>query len=153
MNSRPSLVLTSLCVSVGLSLVACGGGGFSAADGDVARGKAAIEKRACQDCHEPNLSGSPGKLDQSKLTYPSTIAYSSNLTSEKETGLGNWTDDEIARAMREGYQKDGHIMCEPMPIYKDMTDQEVADIIAFLRTLPPIKKRVIDSQCPDMPKM
>jgi mono/diheme cytochrome c family protein len=152
MNTRPSSIVVTLCLSLGLSLVACSGGGISA-DGDVARGEAAVKARDCARCHRPDMSGSGERLDGSVTMYPDTVAYSSNLTSDKETGLGNWTDEEIDTAMRRGLDREGgKPMCEPMPIYKDMPDQEAADIIAYLRTVKPqiIKRK--ESVCPSMPK-
>lgn len=153
MNTRPSSIVVTLCLSLGLSLVACGGGGGISADGDVARGKAAVETRDCARCHQPNLSGSGERLDGSVTNFPDTIAYSSNLTPDMETGLGTWTDEEIDTALRRGLDRDGNKpMCEPMPIYKEMSDQEAADIIAYLRQIPRFIKKVKESVCPSMTK-
>jgi mono/diheme cytochrome c family protein len=150
MHSRLSLVLVSLCLSLGLSLVACGGGGVSAADGDVAKGEAAVTARMCKDCHADNMAGSPDKLEANKLKYPDTEAYSSNLTPDKETGLGDWTDEEIDKALRQGIDDAAKPLCEPMPIYSAMADDEVANIVAYLRSLPPVKREVKESSCPSM---
>src|SRR5262249_28870814 len=65
-----------------------------------------------------------------------------NITPDKETGLGNWTDGEILRAMREGVSKDGHPLFPQMPYGtygKYLGDEDALAIIAYLKTLKPIK--------------
>ncbi|MBK7582695.1 MAG: c-type cytochrome [Myxococcales bacterium] len=65
-----------------------------------------------------------------------------NLTPDKATGIGGWTDGEIARAMREGIAKDGRALFPMMPYQsfaKTLSDADTLAIIAYLRTLPVIK--------------
>lgn len=65
-----------------------------------------------------------------------------NLTPDKETGIGNWTDGELARAIREGVSKDGRALFPQMPyqMYREVLgDGEMLDVIAYLRSLKPIK--------------
>ena len=56
------------------------------------------------------------------------------------TALGDWTDAEIDRAVREGVGRDGRALLPPMGFayYARMTDDDMAAIIAYLRTLPPL---------------
>ena len=79
-----------------------------------------------REFHDPSFPG--------KLRTP-------NLTPDKQFGLGNWTDGEILRAMREGVSKDGRTLFPMMP-YKaygeQLSDADALAIIAYLRTLPPI---------------
>lgn len=67
-----------------------------------------------------------------------------NLTSDRETGLGGWSDGEIARAIREGVSRDGHALFPMMPYksYAAMSDEDVASLIAYLRTLPAVRHPV-----------
>ncbi len=63
-----------------------------------------------------------------------------NITSDKETGLGSWTDGEIVRAIREGVSRDGRALFPLMP-YEDFrrySDEDTLAIVAFLRTLPAV---------------
>src|SRR5207244_1258264 len=71
----------------------------------------------------------PGKLN------------ASNLTPDKETGAGNWTDDMLARAIREGIGHDGRTLFPLMPYvnYREMPDEELASVIVYLRTLAPVR--------------
>jgi mono/diheme cytochrome c family protein len=64
-----------------------------------------------------------------------------NLTSDVETGLGAWSDDEIMRAIRDGVGKDGHFMFPVMPFssYAHVSDEDLRAIVAYLRAAPPVK--------------
>ena len=71
-------------------------------------------------------------------------SYSANITPDKETGIGSWTDEEIIHAIREGAQKDGRIIFPPMPVptYNNMSDDDVKAIVAYLRTVKPVKNAI-----------
>jgi mono/diheme cytochrome c family protein len=64
-----------------------------------------------------------------------------NLTSDVETGLGGWSDDEIMRAIRDGVGRDGHLFFPMMPFssYQHLADEDLRAVVAYLRTVPPIK--------------
>jgi mono/diheme cytochrome c family protein len=63
-----------------------------------------------------------------------------NITPDMETGLGSWTDDEIARAIQEGIRKDGSALFPIMPYmdFSRLDDQDVGAIVVYLRTLKPV---------------
>jgi mono/diheme cytochrome c family protein len=65
----------------------------------------------------------------------------SNLTPDPETGLGNWTDGEKIRAIREGISKDGRALYPLMPYsyYRRMADEDVESIVAYLNSLAPVR--------------
>jgi hypothetical protein len=65
-----------------------------------------------------------------------------NITPDKETGIGAWTDGEIVRAIREGVDKDGRTLFPlmPYPAYRYMSDEDVYSVVAYLRSLAPIRK-------------
>jgi hypothetical protein len=76
------------------------------------------------------LPGFPGRL------------RAPNLTPDKETGIGDWTDGEVLRAMREGVGKSGRALFPQMPYQtfgKTLSDEDALAIIAYLRTLKPVK--------------
>ncbi len=66
------------------------------------------------------------------------MAVSRNLTPH-ESGLKDWSDAEIERAIREGVRKDGTKLMPPMPYraYQRIGDRDMTALIAYLRTLPP----------------
>ena len=73
---------------------------------------------------------------------PSGTVYSTNITQDKETGLGNWTDQQIYNAMVKGLRRDGGRILPVMPYekYSGMAKEDLQALIAFLRTLKPSKK-------------
>ena len=101
----------------------------------------------CNDCHTPGtLYGAPDfgrTLSGSELGWqgPWGVTYASNLTPDMETGIGNWTDAEIERALRSGVKKDGMPIGPPMPWpdFAQLTPDDMAALIAYLRSLPAVK--------------
>jgi len=67
-----------------------------------------------------------------------------NITSDVATGVGGWTDDELARAIREGISRDGHTLFPIMPYehFRYMSDEDLASIIVFLRTVAPVRREL-----------
>jgi hypothetical protein len=64
-----------------------------------------------------------------------------NILPDKETGIGNWTDGEKIRAIREGISRDGHALFPMMPYesFRHMSDEDVYSLVAYLNSLPPVK--------------
>jgi len=96
----------------------------------------------CLECHTPM---SRGRLELDKIGKggrefpgPWGTSVSRNITPSKTAGIGDWTDAEIKRAITEGKRKDGSPMKPPMGYgyYARMTDSDLNDVIAYLRTLP-----------------
>ena len=105
----------------------------------------------CFDCHsertmayglpfKPGSEGVRGFIWDEKITFPGTLA-ASNLTPDPDTGLGRWTDGEIIRAMREGVDRNGNALFPIMPYQhlSHMSDDDAKAIVAYLRTLKPIR--------------
>ena len=104
---------------------------------------------ACGNCHfargdkgqpllEKGLSG--GML----FDEPPFKAYAANITPDKDTGIGKWTDAQLAKAIREGVRPDKSLIGPPMPIefYRHLSDADLAAIIAYLRAQPAVKNAV-----------
>ena len=66
-----------------------------------------------------------------------------NITPDKATGAGDWTDDMIARSVREGIGHDGRTLFPLMPYqkFRSMSDEDLASVIAYIRTLPAISQQ------------
>jgi mono/diheme cytochrome c family protein len=77
-----------------------------------------------------------------EFPIPTGSVYSTNITSDKETGIGGWTDQQIVDALTKGLSRDGSRILPVMPYekYSGMAQQDVKSLIAYLRTLKPIKK-------------
>jgi mono/diheme cytochrome c family protein len=104
---------------------------------------------ACGNCHTPRASD--GTLAEGMtlaggflIEDPGLIAYAPNITQDDETGIGAWSDEEIMRAIREGIRPDGTVIGPPMPIisYRAMSDYDVRAIVAYLRTVEPVRNVV-----------
>jgi mono/diheme cytochrome c family protein len=77
---------------------------------------------------------------------PFGTVYSTNITQDKETGLGDWTDQQIHDAMRTGIRRDGSRILPVMPYeaYSGMAQQDLKALIAYMKTLKPVKKATPD---------
>jgi mono/diheme cytochrome c family protein len=73
-----------------------------------------------------------------------------NLTPDRETGAGAWTDDQLARATREGIGWDGRALFPMMPygLFREMSDEDLASVIVYLRTLKPVSKKLPRTEMP-----
>ena len=67
-----------------------------------------------------------------------------NITPDPETGIGNWSDDDIKKAITEGVRPNGGKLAPPMPyaFFKNMTAEDLDAVVAYIRTIPPIKNKV-----------
>jgi mono/diheme cytochrome c family protein len=104
---------------------------------------------ACGNCHTPK--GPNGDIAGMELAgmapfekNPAFDANAPNITQDKETGIGSWTDAQIIASIREGKRPDGTIIGPPMPIglYRGMSDWDVQAIVTYLRTVKPIKNEI-----------
>jgi mono/diheme cytochrome c family protein len=73
-----------------------------------------------------------------------------NLTPDPETGVGGWTDDQLARAIREGIGHDGRTLFPIMPYesYRHMSDEDLASIVVYLRSVPAVRNPLPPSNVP-----
>ena len=122
-----------------------------AADDVVARGKYLVTISGCSDCHTPGTF--LGKPDTSKFLGGSDVGFAipglgvfagANLTPDKETGLGNWTSDQIVTAITTGTRPDGRILAPIMPYraFASLTKSDAEAIAAYLKSLPPVSNKV-----------
>jgi mono/diheme cytochrome c family protein len=134
-----------------LAVFACFVSGASAEDAEVARGRYLVTISGCSDCHTPGaLLGAP---DTKRFLGGSDVGFSipgqgvfvgQNLTPDKETGLGQWTSDQIVTAIRAGGAPDGRQLSPvmPYPALSHLTDEDAQALVAFLKSLPPVSNKV-----------
>lgn len=115
----------------------------------VAYGKYLVQIGHCMECHTPmDKQGRPIESMQgaggNKFPGPWGESISANLTPDKETGIGTWTDAQIKRAITTGVDKNGVKLRPPMGFqyYKNIKAEDLNAIVAFLRTLKPVKNAV-----------
>lgn len=77
---------------------------------------------------------------------PFGTVFSTNITQDKETGLGDWTDQQIHDAMNAGIRRDGSRLLPVMPYeaYSGMAQPDLKALVAYLKTLKPVKKATPD---------
>jgi mono/diheme cytochrome c family protein len=124
----------------------CTASGFGRAETEpsaetIAHGKALAEAADCASCHtaDPAKPFAGGK----RIETPFGAIYSPNLTPDRETGVGAWSDEEFLRALRYGVGRDGsrYYPAFPYPNFTKMTRQDIAAIRAYLATLAPIQNQ------------
>ncbi|MBZ5537958.1 MAG: cytochrome c [Acidobacteriia bacterium] len=120
----------------------------------VARGKYLFENVCdCDGCHSerdftrfagPVVHDGRGKgfIFPPEFGLPGTVT-APNITPDIETGIGYWTDGEKIRAIREGIDREGRALFPfmPYPYYRQMSDEDVQSLVAFMNTLRPVKSR------------
>ena len=76
------------------------------------------------------------------------MVHSRNITPDPETGIGKWTDQQVINAIRTGRDNQGKMLFPDMPYttFSGMSDQDAADLVAFIRSVPPIKNAVPEDQ-------
>lgn len=109
-------------------------------------GKDLVTQLDCGGCH----TGNAGELAGNETPVKGTEQYPPNLTPDKDTGLGDWSDDQIAKAIKTGVDDEGAQLCPKMPHFKDLTDEEVTAIVGYLRTLKAVKHDIPESICPPL---
>ena len=126
---------------------------FESNEGRLARGKYLVDGvLGCFSCHsdadwsKPGAPPVAGREGAGHVWSGQGIPWlvAPNITPDKETGAGNWSDDTLARAIREGIGHDGRTLFPimPYPNYRNMTDEDLASVIVYLRTAPPVKSQM-----------
>jgi mono/diheme cytochrome c family protein len=117
----------------------------------VSRGRYLIETLGCAYCHSP-VKEDASAIDELYVAggqrvslYPFTELVSYNLTSDRDSGLGAWTDEQIKNAVTRGVRPDGSRMLPfpmPWPTFGSLKAGDLDALIAALRTLPPISNAI-----------
>jgi mono/diheme cytochrome c family protein len=121
------------------------------ADPQTERGKYLVALGGCNDCHTPGYF--LGKPDFARALGGSEVGFElpglgvfhgPNLTPDKETGLGNWTAEQIVTAITTGARPDGRELAPIMPwkSFAVLSKEDASAIAAYLKSLPPVKNKV-----------
>ncbi len=149
-------VASVIAVMLGVALVAPVHGAKAASQ--VERGKYLVTIGGCNDCHtpgsmlgHPNFKESLGGGDVAFFVPGLGVFFPPNLTRDKETGLGSWTDKQIITAFTTGVRPDGRELAPIMPWrgLSHLTRHDAEAIVAYLRSLPPVKNKVAGPFGPD----
>jgi mono/diheme cytochrome c family protein len=131
---RAILAILFLC-----SAFACGDARAQPSEDTIARGKALTNAGDCATCHtaDPAKPFGGGK----RIDTPFGGIYSPNLTPDRDTGIGAWSDDEFYQVLHFGVRRDGsrYYPAFPYPNFTKMIRDDVLAIRAYLATLAPVR--------------
>lgn len=121
------------------------------ADDPVARGEYLVTIANCRTCHAPTKGGQelPDRYMAGGVYFTTPFGNfpTPNITPDEETGIGAWTDDEIKRVLTTGVRKNGAMVkanLMPWWLYKNLTEKDLNAIVAYLRSLKPVKSDIND---------
>lgn len=118
----------------------------------------ATAKVECYGCHSPSFENSNVMEPEKTPGYFSggnpitdkekNVVFSRNLTPDKTTGIGNWTEEQFIKAVKYGIRDGKPALRYPMVPYSAMTDEEASAIWAYLQTIPAVSHD-IDAMVPE----
>ena len=131
-HGRAILLSHALCSAFSLNA------GAEPSKDTITRGEVLTVASDCASCHtsDPSKPFAGGR----RIETPFGAIYSANLTPDRDTGLGQWTDEQFLRAMRYGTRPDGsrYYPAFPYPHFTKMTRDDVLAIRSYLATLAPV---------------
>ena len=152
-------ILTSLLIVLATAVFFGAGVALSLAGGssngpNLPQGKYLVEAVAiCFECHSerdftmpgwpiPQGRAGSGRILGGEDTIKQIVAP--NITPDKDTGIGNWSDEEIIRAVRDGVGKNGRVLNPEMPsrYFHSLDDVELRSIVLYLRSIRPVNHRL-----------
>ena len=131
MNSRAGLVALACALCLVCSL--------ARAQGDARKGQYLAAIAGCAGCHTDDKPGATPYAGGRAITTPFGKFYGPNLTPHPQAGLGRWTPQDFHKAIRLGERPDGahYYPVFPYASFTGMTDADIGDLWAYLRSLPP----------------
>lgn len=166
---RKLITLTAVCsvIILAVYLSACNNNADTKTSGNNDSLKTVLQRgeylanhvAGCMDCHSkrdfekysgpviPGTEGGGGIVFDQKFGIPGVL-HGKNITPDKETGIGNWTNEEILRAITQGISKNGDTLFPlmPYPSFNRMAKEDLQCIITYIKTLKPIKNKVPERQ-------
>src|SRR5262249_17188220 len=106
----------------------------------VAKGKYIFGAAGGCACHTEK--GKPVNSGGRKYDGPFGSVYSSNITPDRQAGIGGWTDEQIITAIRLGRRPNGErlIPVHPYPVFNGMAETDLRALVAYLRSVPPVNR-------------
>jgi mono/diheme cytochrome c family protein len=109
---------------------------------DVARGKYVFGAAGGCGCHTDPKNKKAVNVGGRRYDGPFGTVYSANITPDRKTGIGGWSDEEIITAIRLGRRPNGErlIPVHPFTVFNGMAEEDLKALVAFLRTVPPVNR-------------
>jgi mono/diheme cytochrome c family protein len=107
--------------------------------GDAKRGAYVFAAADCASCHTDEKNKGPLLAGGRQMVTDFGTFFAPNITPDRTYGIGSWSYDDFHRAVREGKGKGGQLLYPvfPYPSFSGMTEQDIADLWAYLQTVPP----------------
>lgn len=140
-RARRSAIATAVLLCLGIATAPASGDvqSASAPESQIERGLYLAIAGNCGSCHtvatDKTMAGGVA------FATPFGTLYSTNITPDPDTGIGNWTGQQFQQAMRSGVRPDGTHLYPAFPYtaFTKMTDEDIAAVFAYLKSLPPVK--------------
>mgnify|MGYP001222242019 CR=1 FL=1 len=116
----------------------------------VARGKYLFDAAGCAGCHTDSKNKGPLGAGGRALKTPFGVFFSPNITPHAEHGIGTWSEDDLARALRHGVSPGGdhYFPVFPYTSYSGISDADIGDLGAYIFSLPAVARRNRPHQAP-----
>jgi mono/diheme cytochrome c family protein len=134
-------VRQGLALGLSLLLLLIGSTGIAmASEPDVARGRYIFGATGGCGCH--TAEGQPANSGGRRYDGPFGTVYATNITPDRRTGIGSWTDEQIIAAIRLGRRPNGErlIPVHPFTVFNGMAEEDLKGLVAFLRTVPAVNR-------------
>jgi mono/diheme cytochrome c family protein len=108
----------------------------------VARGRYIFGAAAGCGCHTEAKKGAPLNAGGRKYEGPFGTVYATNITPDRQTGIGSWTDDQIIAAIRLGRRPKGErlVPVHPYTVFNGMAESDLRVLVAYLRSVPAVNR-------------
>lgn len=147
MTNTPPLAIRAGLLAAMTALF--GLGAQAAPENEIQRGEYLVNSvMACQGCHTP--FGPNGPIAEKRFSggsqtfdFPDFTVKGANITPDKETGIGAWSDADLRRALVDGVRPDGRpLVLMPSGFYKALTPSDLEAVVVYLRSVPPVSHAV-----------
>jgi len=130
-------------IAASLLLLGASAPAFAANEASITRGAYLAIAADCGSCHtDKKAQGAPLAGGPALKTDFGTF-YGPNITPDKQTGIGDWTEDQFKRALRAGINEHGAYMFPVFPFtsFTNLTDADASDLYVYLQSVPPVTHR------------
>ena len=116
--------------------------GAQASPAELARGKYVFGATGGCGCHTEPGKGKPVNAGGRRIDAPFGTVYATNITPDRQTGIGTWTDEQIITATRLGRRPNGEriLPVHPFMSFNGMAEADLKALVAYLRTVPPVSR-------------
>ena len=114
----------------------------AADEAQLKRGEVLFQAADCVACHTDVKGGGRPLAGGRPLTTPFGVFFSPNISPDWQTGIGSWSEAEFRRALRKGVGRHRQYLFPvfPYPAFTGMTDADIGDLLAYLRTRTPVEQ-------------